>query len=112
MIEFGFDFGMVGVSSEDAHGVRLRCPLRAWFDKRLHYRLALGTGTPDDQNKFVVTELHVLTCTNIFYCLKRAKGRAASICPFPELTRICGECEPTFLRRFQTWLKKLARRRS
>jgi hypothetical protein len=24
---------------------------------------------------------------------------------YPE-PRICGECEPTFLRRFQTWLKK------
>ena len=39
-----------------------RYPLRAWFDKCHHYRLALGTGTPDDQNKFVVTKLHILTC--------------------------------------------------
>ena len=38
-----------------------RYPLRAWFDKCLHYRLALGTSTADDENKFVVSKLHILT---------------------------------------------------
>ena len=58
MIEFGFDFGVVGVSSEDAHGVRGRCTIRGRFEKRLHYRLALGTSAPDYQNKLVDGNLH------------------------------------------------------